>query len=550
MNRLIAALFTFTLFPLQLAAQDLESRVVEHSLKNGMRFLFVERHQAPVFSGRIVVKVGGVDERTGITGIAHMFEHMAFKGTRRIGTVDYNKEKSVLVEIERAAVAFNRIRAQIPQAEMEILERLERNLQKSASEKPAKRPDKIAQLERSIAALNNRQGKDAPAHLDTYIRMLESRAELKRLQNEHKNHIVRDEFTQILIANGSPGINAATGKDYTIYITDLPANRLELWALMESERLRDPVMREFYLERDVVAEERRMRYENRPGGKLYEALVTSAFQAHPYGLPNIGWMSDITSFTATDAEAFRKTYYVPNNMVGVLVGDFHTPDAIEVVEKYFGKIPPGPPPPRILTREPKQEGERRVVIEFDAEPQVMIAFHKPTAPQRDDYVFDLIDGILTDTGRSSRLYKRLIKADRVATSVSTYNGVPGPRYDNLFLIEAHPIHPHTTEALEKVIYEELDRLKTEPIGEKEFQKVINNLEADLIRKLASNGGLAQSLALYETLFGDWRYLVTHAKTVATLTPQDVMRVAKTYFVPTNRTVATLVKKPKAKPPTP
>jgi predicted Zn-dependent peptidase len=545
MRHFFTAFLTLFLLPLPTAGQDLESRVVEHTLKNGMKFLFVERHQAPVFSSRIMVKVGGVDEHTGITGIAHMFEHMAFKGTRHIGTKDYGKEKPVLAQIDRAAVAFTRARANIPPERRADLRALERKL--LASEEPSESPD-----DRTVALLRKekkRLGDETPGYLDAYIRMKIFQIELKRLQEEHKKHIVRDEFTQILIANGSPGINAGTGKDYTVYVTDLPANRLDLWAMMESERLFDPILREFYMERDVVAEERRMRYETNPDGKLYEALVTTAFQAHPYGLPNIGWMSDISNFSADDARAFYKTYYVPGNMVGVLVGDFHTPDAIKLVEKYFGKYPAGPSPPEILTREPKQEGERRTNIEFDAEPQVLIGFHKPTAPHRDDYVFDLIHGLLTDTGRSSRLYKRLVKKDRIASSVSTAGG-PGARYNNIFYFEATPIHPHTTKEIEKAIYEELDRMKTEPVGEKEFQKVVNNLEADFVRGLASNGGLAQKLAYFQTTIGDWRYTVNHAKVIAALTPEDVMRVAKTYFVPVNRTVVTLVKTAKSETPKP
>lgn len=460
MTRLAALLLILALAPLPANAQDLESRVVEHTLKNGMRFLFVERHQAPVFSGVIIVKVGGVDEPNGRTGIAHMFEHMAFKGTHHIGIKNAEEEKPLLDQIRTVAAEFTRLRTSIPKRELDNLQTLESQLLKKAGEDASKEDPNLALS--LLKATQKDTDKQASPHLATYIQMQTRQKELKALQEKHKQLVVTNEFWQTLLANGGTGMNAGTAKDYTIYYESLPANRLELWAMMESERLRDTVMREFYIERDVVAEERRGRTETNPNGKLREALVTTAFQAHPYGLPNIGWMSDINSFTFEDADAFRKTYYVANNMVGVLVGDFHTPDAIQIVNRYFEKLPSGPPPPEIRTQEPEQTGERRTIVEFDAEPQVLIAFHKPTAPHQDDYVFDLLDNLLSE-GRSSRLYTRLVKQDRIASDVSTY-GAPGSRYDNLFVISAQPIPPHTTQELETAIYEELDRLKTEPRG--------------------------------------------------------------------------------------
>ena len=521
---LLAAAF----FALPAAATDLESRVTEHTLDNGMRFLFVERHQAPVFAARLMVRVGGVDEHTGYTGLAHMFEHMAFKGTRRIGTRDYAAEVPLLKEIEEVAIDLRQARAAAPPEALDALRARAAQLQ-------AADPD--ADLE----TLLGDETAEEPLYLDVFLEVDHLESELKRLQTEHKQHILSEEFWQIMLQNGATGLNAGTGKDYTVYEESLPANRLELWALLESERMLAPVFREFYVERDVVAEERRQRTDNNPGGKLYEALVTTAFQAHPYGFPTVGWMSDINNFTATEARQFYDTHYVPNNMVAVLVGDFDTAAAIALVEQYFGRLQAGPPPPEIITREPPQEGERRTQIEYDAEPQVFIAFHKPTAPHRDDYVFDVISDLLTGTGRSSRLYKRLVKEDRVAASVSS-GGAPGSRYDNLYYISATPLHPHTTADIEAAVYEELERLKNEPIGEREFQKVLNNLEAGFVRRLSSNEGLAGTLAYFETVIGDWRYIANHAEVIETLTPQDIQRVARTYFNASNRTVATLVKK--------
>lgn len=521
-------------------AQELEGRVVEQTLPNGMKFLFLRRPGAPVFAGNIRFRAGGVDEKTGETGIAHMFEHMAFKGTQRIGTTDFAKEKVLLDRIDSVAVAFSRKRSDILEEDLDRLQALEKSLADSL--KAARKEDPAALALNDLRARSARPGAD-PA-LKRYIEMRDLQARLQALQQEHSKLIVKDEFSTVFDTSGAVGLNAGTGKDYTVYVEQLPSNRLELWALMESERLRDPVLREFYAERDVVAEERRMRYDNAPDGKLYEALISTAFQAHPYGLPTIGWMSDINNLTVADARRFYETYYAPGNGVAALVGDIDVEQAKGIVSKYFGRIPARPLPPPILTREPRQSGERRVTVEFDAEPRVMIAFHRPTVPHFDDYVFDVIAYLLRDSGRSSRLYKSLIKEKKIASEVNVYQSVPGSRYANLCAFETTPIHPHTTAEVEAAIYAELDSLKTTPVPDREMQKVKNQVQASFIRGLSSNAGLADKLTYAQVITGDWRYISEHRKVIERITPQDVMKAAQKYFIPSNRTVATLVKKGK------
>lgn len=529
--------------------QNLEDRVVEHILTNGMTFLFVERHQAPVFAGRIYVKVGGVDEHVGITGLAHLLEHMAFKGTRHIGTRNYAEEKKILDRIDRVAEALIQKRQSFSEEELDHFVELERQvrveIQKAHTDKQIAEADLSALV---IQTLEKKGQEQEDPSLTSYVEFKKLEQELKRLQEEHKQYVVKEEFHKILQTEGGVGINAGTAKDYTVYEISLPSNRFELWALMESDRMRDPVLREFYEERDVVAEERRLRTDNKPdgwGGKLYELLVTTAFAAHPYGTPVIGWMSDIQSLTRKQLEDFHNLYYVPGNAVAAVVGDINVEEAIPIVEKYFGPLPAGPPPPDVHTAEPKQMGERRVELEYDAEPRVMIAYHKPTLPAFDDYVFDVIDYLLYSSGRSARLYKRLIKKDRIASSIKLYS-TPGSRFPNLLFMEVVPIHPHTTEEVEAAIYDEIERLKTEPVSEHELQKVKNQLLANFIRGLSSNEGLAEQLAYFQLIAGDWRYIVTHRQVVDQITPEDIMRVARTYLTRQNRTVATLIKKATAK----
>jgi predicted Zn-dependent peptidase len=303
--------------------------------------------------------------------------------------------------------------------------------------------------------------------------------------------------------------------------------------------MRDPVLREFYQERDVVMEERRMRVENSAWGKLYEQFLAAAFTSHPYGVPIIGWASDIQSLNKTKTKKFLKTYYAPNNAVMGIVGDIVPQEVIKLIEKYFGDMHAQPSPPPVLSAEPEQEGERRVEVIHNAEPQLLIGYHKPTLPSHDDFVFDVIDTILS-SGRTSRLYKSIVLKKQIATHVGTF-GSPGSRYPNLFVFSGTPRHPHTVEELEKAIEEEIEKIKKEPITKQEFQKVINQLEAGMIRGLKSNGGMASKLIYYEGVAGDWKYILNHIKVLKNITPEDIMKTAQKYLIKSNKTVAFITK---------
>ena len=487
--RYLLILFLVTM-PGIASAQDLADRVVEHTFPNGLTLLMIERHTSPTVAPYILFKAGSVDESDDTRGIAHMLEHMLFKGTKTIGTKDYEKEKGVLAEIDRIGDALDMERAKGSRADA----------------------DRIAELEKA----------------------------LKEQQELAKAWIVTGEYTEIYTQHGSTGFNAGTSVDFTIYTVELPSNKLELWAMLESDRLKNAVLREFYVEREAVKEERRMRVDTRPGGKLYEQFMAAAFTAHPYGMPIIGWPSDIAMLNRRKAEEFFKIHYAPNNSVMVIVGNIDTDKTIALIEKYFGDMPSQPLPPEVTTEELPQEGERRIEVEYDAEPQLMIGYHKPTLPHFDDYVLDMISAILSD-GRTSRFYKNIVE-EGIAVSANSGNGSPGARYNNLFFISATPRSPHTTVDVEAAIYAELERLKTEPVAEKEFKRILKQVDASFIRNLSSNAGMAQQLAIFQGVTGDWRYLLDWRENMYKITPEDIMKVAKTYFTKSNRTVGTLVKK--------
>ncbi|MDF2459142.1 MAG: putative Peptidase [Nitrospira sp.] len=485
-------------------SSGLADRVIEHKLANGLTVLLVERHQAPVVSINMTFGVGGVNEQVGQTGLAHLYEHMAFKGTRTVGTKNYEKEKPILDELHRVGT-------------------------------------ELEQRQRELARRTADLTVD-PAEART-IESLQKR--FKELQDQAAQYVAGNEMALLYQRHGGVGLNASTGKDLTRYVISLPANRLPLWAAIESDRMASPVLREFYKERGVVMEERRLRNDDSPSGLLFETFTSAAFRAHQYGVPTIGWESDILSLTPAVTEAFFKTYYGPGRATIGIVGDIDAKEVITLIENTFGKIPAAPPPPQIVTVEPPQRGERRVEVEFDAEPSLAIGFHKPGLGHPDDYVLDVIDELLTD-GPTSRLYSKLVRDSRLAASVHSDSNYPGVRSANLFVLSATPLAPHSTAEVETAVLAELERLKTEPVAPKELERIVNNLDADMVRALRSNSGLASQLALYQTVAGDWRFILKSRDRIAAVTPADIQRVATQYFTKSNRTVATLVKKTTSK----
>jgi predicted Zn-dependent peptidase len=473
--------------------QDLaqfEKRVTEFTLANGLHFIILRRPEAPVVSFHTYVNAGSVNDSNGKTGIAHMFEHMAFKGTEAIGSKNIALEKAALARIEKVYDDLEQERRKGKQASAERIKELE-------------------------AAL-----KDAIASADSYVD-----SEL---------------YTRIMEDNGAVGLNASTGVDQTQYFLSYPSNRLELWFLMESDRFRRPVFREFYKERDVVREEKRMRSESSPQGELIDALLAAAFQGHPYKTSPAGFASDIENFRVGDAKAFRDTYYVPGNMIIAIAGDVDPKEARRLAEKYFGPMPKGPLPPPVITVEPKQNGERRVEVVSAAQPMMVAAYKRPEATHPDDPVFDVIDGILSG-GRTGRIYKELVEKKRLALASGTVGSFPGGKYPNLYVLYAFPNAGKTVQENEAALYELVEDLKKNPVDETTLKRVKTKVRADLIRQLGSNAGLAAQMTFYQAMYGDWRMMFRGVEEIEKVTAADVQRVAQTYLVDTARTVVYHVK---------
>jgi len=468
-------------------AQDLasfEQRVTLHTLENGWTFIIVERPVAPVFAFMTRVNVGSAQESNGQTGLAHMFEHMAFKGTPRLGTTDYEAEKKALAALEEAYQAY--------------------------------------QTEKFTP------GND-PATVNRLYTVFKER------QQEASQYVLKNEFGDIIEEEGGVMLNAFTGADVTGYFYALPANKVELFAYLESERFLHPVFREFYEERDVVMEERRLRTESQPFGRLIEQFVATAFMAHPYHHPVIGYASDIQSYTMTDAKKFYEAQYVPANMVTAIVGDVKAETVVPILEKYFGRIPAASPPPPIRTIEPQSIAEKIVILQDPSQPLYIEGYHKPPVTHPDQPVYDAIDDILTN-GRTSRLYRSLIRDKRIAVSVGAYGEYPGDKYPHVWLAYAVPGRGITNHTVQQALREEFDRLKTEDVSDDELARFRTRAKAGLVRALDNNLGLAMHLTDYQMLFGDWRELFRSIDKLDSVTKADIRRVANTMFQTTNRIV--------------
>ena len=472
-------------------AQDLasfEKRVTVKTLANGLTLVVCERTEVPVFSFFTHVDVGADREVPGITGLAHMFEHMAFKGTDKIGTSDFAAETAALAKVEKAYTAFDAERR--------------RPVGRDAT--------KAAELEKAW--------KDAIAEADKYS--------------------VSNAFGEIIDREGGVGLNAFTSADETGYFYSMPSNRLELWAYLESERFLKPVMREFYKERDVVNEERRMRTDSQPIGRLVEQCLATAFTAHPYGQPVVGWSSDLQAFSATDAQEFYRRYYVPANMVVTVVGDVRAAEVVALVETYFGRLPAAPRPEPLRTTEPIQRSERQVVLRETAQPYYIEGYHRPDSRDPDDAVYDVIADLMS-SGRTSRLYRSLVRDKKIAAGASGFNGFPGDKYPHLFAFFAVSTPGHTPDELRDAIRAEVERIKNEDVSDEELQMVKTRAKANLIRRLGSNGGLAFQLGAAQARYGDWRKVFTSVDDIEKVTKADVRRIAQKTFVPENRTVGVL-----------
>ena len=462
------------------ALHRLDQGVEKFTLSNGLRVIFFRRANAPVFAGQTWVGVGGVDEVEGKTGAAHLLEHMAFKGSETIGTKSFAEEKP-------------------------LQERLEVLMTEETLKPGTVKKEEISDLYQQLSAI-----------------------------------WVDNEFSRAYQRRGAVGLNAGTAKDYTMYQIELPSAEFELWCWLESDRLLAPVFRQFYKERDVVREERRMRTDDSPQGRLYEALVGLAYTTHPYKAPTIGYAKDIASLVTADTAKIFHTYYRPDNMVIVLVGDLDSAAVHRQAERYFGRIPTAKGKiPEVTVVEPEQKSERRGEVSFDAEPQFLLGYHKPVFPDPADLHFSLLHNVLSE-GRTSYFYRELIQDKQLALAASTTEG-PGSKFPSLFIVAAAPRKGVANEKLVGEIQEVFDRLAAEPLPTEVFQAAKRRVKVGFLGGLDSNDSIAETLGNAELAYGDWRSIFTMFDIIETAEPSDVQELAKKYLRPENRTMVSLVK---------
>lgn len=463
---------------------NLEQRVVEHTLPNGLKVLMLPRPFAPVVSMVTYADVGSVDENQNATGLAHIFEHMAFKGTTTVGTTDVDRE---LEAMRREDEAFEALRE----------ERMRR---------PKPDPERLEQLEEAFTAA----------------------------VTEARQYVKANELGEILERAGAQGLNAGTSFDQTVYMYSLPSNKLELWATLEADRFTNPVLRELYTEKDVIMEERRM-VMSQPVSRLIEDFLAVAFKASMYRSFIIGHESDIEGVTRDQAREWFARYYGARNLTVAIVGDVDPVAVMPMLERTLGTIPPGTKPGPVVTEEPPQRAEKRIVMEDPSQPILLMGYHKGDVNHPDNAVFEAVSEVLAG-GRSSRLYTALVKEKKIALAAGAIPDMGQNKYPGLFLFYAVPNKGNSNAECEAAIEEEIGRLQREPVSSAELEGVKARSKAVFLASVDSNMGLAMELASAENLEGDWREAFRWLDEIDRVTAEDIMRVATTTFTRTNRTV--------------
>jgi len=464
--------------------QELQKKVSEFTLPNGLHFIVLERHESPVVSFHTRVNVGSIQDPAGETGLAHMFEHLAFKGTETIGTHSWPEEKKAL---DAAEEAYDRM---------------------------------DAEADKGIKADQMR------------VDML--RSQFRMAADSAQRLAASGEYLRILAENGALNFTSLAATASTESSYSLPSNRAELWFLMESQRLLHPAFREFYGERDVVLEEYRQRVESNPPARLLAELLSAAFKVHPYRNPSGGWPSDIPNLRRTQAQAFFERYYVPGNITVAIVGDVTAVDAKRLAERYFGPMAAKPMPPVETTREPPQNGPKTVILEMPGQPVTLVGYKRPSQYDKDDIPLDLIQ-ILLSQGRTGMLYNELVQEKRLALQAQAVATNPDGRFPNLFVFLLVPAPGHTVEETQRALEDLLQRFKSTALDPLLLARAKAQGRANLMRGMTSNRDLAGLLAFHSASYGDWRKLFTTLDDLNRVSPAEVQRAANRYFVATGRT---------------
>lgn len=497
---------TLLCFPNPLFADDVSEylglAIHRYQLENGFTLVVVPRKQAsPVFSTHLRVKVGSIEEPKSASGLAHFFEHMAFKGTSKIGSQNFEAEKEILIQLSSLGDQITKLKKQNPHSPL----------------------------------------------------IKEYQQKFDELKKEHSQLMIQNEFVKILNQHGAVGLNATTSTDFTSYFVSLPASSFELWAYMESERFLDPVLREFFKERDVVREERRMRYDNSPDGFLYENMLAFNFNTSPYRLSPIGKSEHIQNYDTQTAIDFFKKNYVPKNMVLAIVGEIDPDDAYKVIQKTFGRLQNSQNQQEnfVIDHSPESTLEptglensknQKKIVFYDALERFYLTFKRPGYDHPDDVALYYLQALLCE-GRLSRLKKRLVYEEKVVSQFGCYDSLPGSRLASVFSFYGVPIKPYTSEEITELIHQEIKKLIDEGISPRELKRVRDNLNADLIWSVKSNSGLASMLTYVESLTGHWQNLITYQQKINKTTADQVLKAAQKYFEPKKHKLVIL--KPKS-----
>lgn len=464
----------------------LSNNITEFRLANELKFIVLENHEAPVVSFVTYANVGGVDEPDGKTGVAHFLEHLAFKGTKTIGTKNYRVENSFLERLDRVFTEIKEAQAAGDEA-------------------------KVIQLTKKF----------------------------NRLQSIANKFVKQNDYGAIVDTAGGVGLNATTSADATNYFYSFPANKLELWMSLESERFLEPVFREFYREKQVILEERRLRTDNSPIGKTIEAFLDAAFSSHPYKRPTIGYDRDIRDLTREDVQQFFDTYYTPNNLTIAIAGDVKPKEVKKLAKIYFGRFPKKPKPPVVEVVEPSQTETKEITINLPTQPWYLEGYHIPALGHPDYPVYEVIGDILSN-GRTSRLYQSLVEKQQVALSAQGFSGFPGDKYPNLMLFYALTAPGHSVEEVGGALREQIELLKTQPVTKAELNRVKTQIKAGLLNSLNSNLGMAKLLTEYEAKTGSWRNIFQDLEAISAVDSKDIQRVARSTFTSKNRTIGKLL----------
>ncbi|MCX6576329.1 MAG: pitrilysin family protein [Candidatus Aminicenantes bacterium] len=484
----LTAFLSFTLSPQAQTFDATKKQVKIHSLGNGMKFIVLERHDAPVVSFHVYADVGSANESYGITGISHILEHMAFKGTKVVGTKDYAAESKILNELD---AAYDQM--------------------KKEEAKPNPDRAKVAEL----------------------------KAKFTDLEKKAKEYVVNNEYFDMMMREGDAGVNAYTSNDATQYINYLPSNRLEFWMAVTSDRFLNPVFREFFKERDVIMEERRLGVETQPTGKLMEDFMAVAFKAHPYHHEVVGHMSDLQAITRKDVEDYFKKFYSPSNLTVGIVGDVKADEVFKLAETYFSRVPSGSRPEPVRTKEPEQWGERRVAVSAKSQPFLLIGYHVPDARNKDSRAIEAMANILGQ-GRSSRLYTTLVKDKKIAVMVQSMSGFPSDKFPNLFAVIVMPAAGKTAAECQAAVEEELEKIKKDAVTEDELTKFKRSSIKSALAQLRSNPSMAALLTYADVVLGDYGKAFDQIDEIKALTAEDIKRVANQYLIKTNRTIGEIV----------